>query len=357
MPSCPHSLAALDPGAACSACGAPELTPRRLSERIGLFAAVNAAVLVTLMIMVPLLPGLAEALLRPVSVGFASTVAGLLEKLGNYYLLAPILGTGGALFSLWCSKRWAKEGVRLIGPGLFQNEEEARAYDLVERIAREAGLAKMPEVGVYNALSHMNAFATGPRRDDALVALSMALVDRLDEEALSAVIAHEVAHIVNGDMLMLTLIQAVINTVVLFVTWPLRVIQWLAFFDDRVGQAAFAILTLCRMVAIFLLAAAAALVVNWFSRQREYRADAGAARLVGPGAMIKALQSLAADDEVPQKAAPASAAFGVRGIGAIWGWFSTHPTIERRIARLAQLEASGPPAHELGSPVSEDVRA
>lgn len=335
---------------ACAACGAPhalverapELSFRSLRERLMLFVGVNAAVLMTMALTLPVLPQLSETLLTPVNAGFADSVAGLLQTFAAYYLLVPLFASGGAFFSLWVSKRRAKRGLRLIAPGRFQNEEEARAYRLVERIARDAGLAKMPEVGVYYARAHMNAFATGPRCDDSLVAFSMALLDRADEEALSAVIAHEVAHIVNGDMMMLTLIQAVVNTVVLAVTLPLRAIQLVAYFDDRVGNAAYAMITLFKIVGLICTALLGALVVNWFSRQREYRADAGAARLVGTAPMIKALRVLAADDAMPPLAQRTTAAFGIRGLSNVWEWLSTHPTIEKRIARLEETAVEAP---------------
>jgi heat shock protein HtpX len=207
------------------------------------------------------------------------------------------------------------------------NETERWLLRTIEQQAERVGI-RMPEVGIFNQATP-NAFATGWNKNDALVAVSTGLLQSMNKEEVEAVLAHEVSHVGNGDMVTLTLIQGVVNTFVVFLS---RVI---AFFVDRVifkverGHGpAFFIVSLVSQIVLGILAS---LIVRWFSRWREYRADAGSAALVGPDKMINALRSLQRSHkaEMPDELV----AFGIN-TGKLAGLFSTHPPLEARIRAL-----------------------
>ena len=252
-------------------------------------------------------------------------------NLGLLLGYALVIGFGGAFISLLISKPMAKwsSGVQVIAQP--QNADEAWIVQTVQKLAQQAGIG-MPEVGIFEG--EPNAFATGAFRDSALVAVSTGLLQGMTRDEVEAVLGHEVAHIANGDMVTMTLIQGVMNTFVVFLS---RVICYAvdSFLrkndEERSGPGIGYYVT--TIVLDIVLGFAAAMVVAWFSRQREFRADAGAAQLMGNRQpMINALARLGgmAPGELPKSVA----AFGIAGgIGQL---FSTHPPIEERIAALRQ---------------------
>jgi heat shock protein HtpX len=249
--------------------------------------------------------------------------------LGALLGFALIMGFGGAIISLLISKPMAKwtSGVKVIDQPA--NADEAWIVDTVRKFADKSGIG-MPEVGIFPG--DPNAFATGAFRDSALVAVSTGLLQNMTHEEVEAVIAHEVAHIANGDMVTMTLIQGVMNTFVVFIS---RVVGYAvdSFLrkndEENTGPGIGYFVT--TIVMDIVLGFAAAIIVAWFSRQREYRADAGAAKLMGrKQPMINALARLGGvhTAELPKS----MAAMGIAGgIGQL---FSTHPPIEERIAAL-----------------------
>ena len=252
-------------------------------------------------------------------------------NLGMLLAFASIMGFGGAFISLLLSKTMAKwsTGARVIETP--QNSTEFWLVDTVQRLARGASLPAMPEVAIYDGPA--NAFATGPSKGNSLVAVSTGLLQGMTKEEVEAVLAHEIAHVANGDMVTLTLIQGVVNTFVYFLS---RVVGFLvdSFLrrgDSRSGPGIGYSLTV--MVCDILFGILASMIVAYFSRQREFRADAGAARLEGsPRPMIAALQRLGGMSPEPLPAGLASS--GIAGKGGVMSLFATHPSIEERIAAL-----------------------
>src|SRR5262245_3402160 len=245
-------------------------------------------------------------------------------------VVGAVLGFGGAFVSLAISKWTAKRamGVKVIENA--QDADEAWLVETVRRLAQQAGIG-MPEVGTFDSPAP-NAFATGARRDKSLVAVSTGLLRRMNRSEVEAVLGHEVSHVANGDMVTLTLIQGVVNTFV-FVASRLigNIVDRVVFRNERGQGPAFWITT---MVAQLVLSFLATMVVMWFSRQREFRADGGGARLAGTQNMIAALESLgrAHTEALPEK----MAAFGISGgkAGGFMRLFMSHPPIEERIAAL-----------------------
>ena len=277
-------------------------------------------------------------LLVVVVLGIVASVLGVNQfltgsglNLGLLLGYALVIGFGGAFISLLISKPLAKwsSGVRPIEQP--QNADEAWMMQTVQRLAQQAGIG-MPEVGIFDG--EPNAFATGAFRDSALVAVSTGLLQGMTRDEVEAVLGHEVAHIANGDMVTMTLIQGVMNTFVVFLS---RVIGYAvdSFLrkndEERSGPGIGYYVTTIALDII--LGFAAAMVVAWFSRQREFRADAGAAQLMGNRQpMINALARLGG--MTPGELPKSVAAFGIAGgIGQL---FSTHPPIEERIAALRQ---------------------
>ncbi len=238
---------------------------------------------------------------------------------------------GGAFISLAMSKWSAK---RMVGAHVIEQPSSEVERWLVETVRRQAQVAGigMPEVAIYEA-PEVNAFATGMSRNSALVAVSTGLLRAMDRGEAEAVLAHEVSHVANGDMVTLALIQGVVNTFVIFLSRVIgHVVDRVVFKTERGhGPAYFVTLIVAQMVLGIL----ASIIVFWFSRQREFRADAGAARLSGRGKMIAALERLRAAHE-PAPLPDKMAAFGISG-GAGAGLkrlFMTHPPLEERIAAL-----------------------
>jgi len=242
---------------------------------------------------------------------------------------ALLMGFGGAFISLLISKPVAKwsSGVRVINQP--QNADEAWIVEVVSRLAQKAGIG-MPEVGIFEG--EPNAFATGAFKNSALVAVSTGLLQGMTKEEIEAVIGHEIAHIANGDMVTMTLIQGVMNTFVVFIS---RVVGYAVDSFLRKGDSQSSGPGIGYYVTTILmdivLGFAAAMVVAWFSRHREFRADAGAAQLLGrKQPMINALARLGG--MVPGELPKSVAALGIAGgVGAL---FATHPPIEQRIAAL-----------------------
>ena len=244
-----------------------------------------------------------------------------------------VMGFGGAIISLLISKPVAKwsQGVKVINDP--QNADEVWIVDTVRKFADKAGIG-MPEVGVYEGAP--NAFATGAFKNSALVAVSTGLLQGMTREEVEAVIGHEVAHIANGDMVTMTLIQGVMNTFVVFMS---RIIGSLIDSAMRRGSDSsgpgigYMVTT---MVLDIVFGFLASIVVAWFSRQREFRADAGAAKLMGRSQpMIHALQRLGG--MTPGELPKSMAAMGIGG--GMGKWFSTHPPMEERIAALQNPQA------------------
>ena len=286
-------------------------------KRIILFVLTNIAVMAVLMITT-----------RILGVDRYLTANGLnMTALAGFSL---IMGFGGATISLLMSKqiaKWSTPGFVLINQP--RNADEAWIVDTVARFAQKAGIG-MPEVGIFEG--DPNAFATGANKNNALVAVSTGLLYNMTREEVEAVIGHEVAHIANGDMVTMTLIQGVMNTFVVFLS---RVIGYAVDSFLRKGDSESSGPGIGYMVTTIvldiLLGFLAGIVVAWFSRQREFRADAGAAQLMGrKQPMINALARLGG--MVPGELPKSVAAMGIAGgIGQL---FSTHPPIEARIAAL-----------------------
>ncbi len=243
-------------------------------------------------------------------------------------LFSGIFGMGGAIVSLFISKWSAKRlmGVKIIDPNT-RDQHSREILEMVHNLSRKARLPKMPEVGIYES-PEMNAFATGPSKSNSLVAVSSGLVKSLDRGELEAVIGHEVAHIANGDMVTLTLIQGVINTFVIFFS---RIVANLiaSQFEKNRALIEFA-LVIVTQIAFSLLGS---MVVAYFSRTREYRADKGGARYSSPENMIAALRALSRQTIAPAKE-DQLAAFKISGPSGLAALFRTHPPLEDRIARL-----------------------
>jgi heat shock protein HtpX len=250
-------------------------------------------------------------------------------------IFSAVFGMGGSLISLGLSKWMA---VRATGAQVIREARSPAEMWLVETVRKHAQASNigMPEVAVFDS-PDPNAFATGARRDKALVAVSTGLLRGMEQREVEAVLAHEISHVANGDMVTLTLIQGVLNTFVLFFS---RVV---GYFVDRVvlrneerglGIGFF----LTSLLAQIVFGILASIIVMWFSRQREFRADAGGARLAGRESMKAALERLKAVVE-PKGLPKEMAAFGISGGGGLMRLFATHPSLDERIARLEQMQA------------------
>ena len=246
-------------------------------------------------------------------------------------IFAAIFGFGGAFISLLLSKPIAKwsTGAKVISQP--SNSAESWLINTVQRQARQAGIG-MPEVAIFDS-PEPNAFATGASRNKALVAVSTGLLRGMKQDEVEAVLGHEVSHIANGDMATLTLIQGVLNTFVIFLS---RVI---GHFIDRVilkNEQGYGLGYFASVIVLqILLGIAASAVVCWFSRKREFRADAGGAQLAGRRKMVDALSRLQSYQGGASTLPENMSAFGIRG-GAMAKLFSTHPPLEARIAALQQ---------------------
>ena len=276
-------------------------------KRIFLFLATNFAILIVLSVTLRLLG--VERILDESGSGL---------NLQALLIFAAVFGFGGSFVSLAISKWMAK---RMTGAQVIEqprSQTEVWLVDTVRRQARQAGIA-MPEVAIYES-PDVNAFATGMRRNAALVAVSTGLLNAMDRDEAEAVLGHEITHVANGDMVTLTIIQGVLNTFVIFVA---RIV---ASQFDRAQL----LIYLALQLAFGVLAS---MIVAWFSRRREFRADAGGARLESAPAMVSALESLRAHADARSGLPDNLAAFGIHG-GGLGRLFATHPPLEERIARL-----------------------
>jgi len=287
-------------------------------KRIFLFIVTNLAVLILLSVVIFIIEQV---------FGVRLPQGGL----GGLLVFAAVFGFGGALISLALSKWTAKRmmGVRVIGEP--QSDLEVWLLGTVRRLAAQAGVG-MPEVGIFDA-EDMNAFATGARRNAALVAVSTGLLRNMSRPQAEAVLGHELSHVANGDMVTLALLQGVLNTFVIFLA---RIIGGLVdravFKNDRQESGLGFMLT--TLVAQLVLGILASIIVNWYSRQREFRADRGGANLAGTGSMIGALEALkrAHGEAMP----PQMRAFAINSgeSGGFMRLFMTHPPLDERIAAL-----------------------
>jgi heat shock protein HtpX len=289
-------------------------------KRVVLFIVTNLAIVLVLGIVLNLL-GVSRVL----------DEQGIGLDLGNLLVFAAVFGFGGAFISLAISKWTAK---RMTGATVIEtprNNQEAWLLNTVRRQAEMAGIG-MPEVAVYPA-NDINAFATGMRRNAALVAVSTGLLNAMNEAEAEAVLAHEVSHVANGDMVTLALIQGVVNTFVIFLSRVVgHFVDRVVFKTERGHGPAFYITSIIAQMVFGIIAS---ILVLYFSRQREFRADAGAARLAGRDKMVAALERLRSSVKQPHLP-DQMAAFGISGtVGhGMKRLFMTHPTLEERIAAL-----------------------
>jgi len=291
-------------------------------KRIVLFLATNIAIVLVLGISLRLL-------------GFESILdqQGVDLDINSLLIFAAVFGFGGSFISLAMSKWTAK---RFTGAQVIEsprNSTEQWLVSTVQRQAQQAGIG-MPEVAIYDA-PDVNAFATGMSRNNALVAVSTGLLNSMSQDEAEAVLGHEVSHVANGDMVTLALIQGVVNTFVIFLSRVIgHVVDRVVFKVERGHGPAFWITAIIAEIVLGILAS---IIVMWFSRQREFRADSGGAHLAGREKMIAALERLKASVNQPHLP-DQLAAFGINGgLGAgLKRLFMSHPPLEERIAALKQ---------------------
>ncbi|NHH87189.1 protease HtpX [Cobetia sp. cqz5-12] len=247
-----------------------------------------------------------------------------------------IIGMAGSVISLFLSKMMAKSSTGTVIIEQPQNDTERWLLDTVGELARDAGI-KMPEVGIFPA-QQSNAFATGWNRNDALVAVSAGLLNRMRPEEVRAVLAHEIGHVANGDMVTLTLIQGVVNTFVMFFARiAAHAIDAFLKRDDNSGGLGFFGYMAVVFVLELVLGLVASMIVAWFSRWREYRADAAGASLAGSGSMINALARLKQEHELPDQMPDTMTAFAIttgKSRKLMEQLFASHPPLDDRIAAL-----------------------
>lgn len=296
----------------------------KIGKRVFLFVAVNILIIATLSIVMALLG------VRP-----------YLDAKGINYqslmIFCAIWGFGGAFISLAMSRMMAKwmMGVQVID----SNVQDPELRDLVRRVhefAHKANLKVMPEVGIYES-PELNAFATGPTKSRSLVAVSTGLLHNMDRGEVDGVLAHEVAHIANGDMVTMTLVQGVVNAFVMFLARVAGFFASQAVAEEKRPMVQFAVV----IVLEILLGILGMIVVAFFSRAREYRADAGGAHLSGRDNMVAALKRLKANYQLPpMEDQPALATLKISGkAGGMMKLFSTHPDLDDRIERLQRMDA------------------
>ena len=289
-------------------------------KRIGLFLVTNLAILVVLSIVLSLL-------------GVDSLLAenGVDLDLQALLIFSAVIGMTGSFISLAMSKWSAKRmtGAKVISQA--ENKTQQWLLDTVERQASQAGI-KMPEVAIYQS-PDVNAFATGMSRNNALVAVSSGLIENMKMDEAEAVLAHEVSHVANGDMETLALIQGVVNTFVIFASRVVgHIVDRVILKNERGHGIGFFVSSIVAQIVFGILAST---IVMYFSRVREFKADAGAAELAGSQKMIAALQRLQAIHQ-PSRLPEQMAAFGING-GMAEGFkklFLSHPPLEERIAAL-----------------------
>lgn len=288
--------------------------------RILLFLATNLAILLV-----------AGVVLSLLGVGNYMTAQGI--DYGSMFIFCAVFGMTGAFISLWMSKWLAKRGVGVHVIEDPRNTQEQWLLDTVRELSERARIG-MPEVGIFPS-EQPNAFATGARRDHSLVAVSRGMLEQFPKNEVRAVLGHEIGHVANGDMITLSLVQGVVNTFVIFFSRIIgHTVDRVVFRSDRPGIGFFLVTLFAQMV----LGVLAAVIVCWFSRRREYRADEWGARLTEPKDMIGALARLRGGQE--QSDMPSEmVAFGIRnkrasGLASLW---SSHPPLDDRIAALRRM--------------------
>ncbi|MGL5291070.1 MAG: protease HtpX [Vibrionaceae bacterium] len=290
-------------------------------KRIALFLLTNLAVMVVFSIVLNIIFALT---------GIKSS------SMGGLLLMAALFGFGGSLISLFMSKSMA---LRSVGGQVIEqprNETEYWLMETVSRQAQQAGIG-MPTVAVYNSYD-INAFATGARRDASLVAVSTGLLENMTRDEAEAVLAHEVSHIANGDMITMTLMQGVVNTFVIFISRLIAsAISNSSSDEEGNGGSNFMVYFLVSSALEVVFGLLASILTMWFSRHREFKADAGSARLVGKQKMIAALERLARNQHESELDG-SMAAFGISGKKSLSELFMTHPPLEKRIAALRNAE-------------------
>jgi len=288
--------------------------------RIALFLLTNLAIVLIASITLSLL-------------GFEGYLAsnGVDLNLSSLLVFCFVFGMAGSVVSLLLSKTMAKMGTGTQIIESPRNADEQWLVATVAELAKDAGIG-MPEVGIFQSQTS-NAFATGWDRNNALVAVSTGLLSRFSRDEARAVMAHEIGHVANGDMITLALIQGVVNTFVMFFSRVIgHTIDRAIFKTERGHGPAFYITT---FVAEIILGILASIIVFWFSRQREFRADQAGAQLAGAPAMIGALERLRAEQGTPSELPDSMVAFGIRtGGNTMMRLFMTHPPLEERIAAL-----------------------
>ena len=293
-----------------------------MMKRIFLFVVTNLAILVVLSIT-----------LRLLGIDRILDAEGSELNFNALLVFSAVIGFGGSLISLAMSKWSAKHMTGAMVIEIPSNSTEGWLMETVRRQARMAGIA-MPEVAIYDS-PEINAFATGMNRNNALVAVSTGLLQKMNRDEAEAVLAHEVSHVANGDMVTLALIQGVVNTFVIFLSRVVGHVIDRAVFKTEEGHGPAYFITI--LIAQLVLGILATIIVMWFSRQREFRADAGSAQLSGRNKMIAALQRLQQEYE-PSHLPDKMAAFGISGqksqIGRL---FMSHPPLEERIEALRSV--------------------
>lgn len=286
-------------------------------KRIFLFLVTNLAILFVISITLRLL-GVDQILNESGGIDFNALL-----------VMSAVMGFAGSIISLLLSK-WSSK--RMVGAQVITNPIDPTERWLLETVHRQAQAAGigMPEVATYEA-PEVNAFATGWNRNSALVAVSSGLLHNMSRDEIEAVLAHEISHVANGDMITLALIQGVVNTFVIFFSRIIgHLIDRLVFKTERGNGPAYWVTSI---VAQMVLGVLASVIVMWFSRQREFRADAGGASLAGRSKMISALEKLKINHEqatLPER----MAAFGIAGGSSFAKLFSTHPSLDERIDAL-----------------------
>ncbi|WP_282033335.1 protease HtpX [Metabacillus indicus] len=289
-----------------------------MAKRIFLFLLTNILVLTTIGIVLSLL-----------GVGSYVTAEGGIDLI-SLLIFSAVVGFSGSFISLFMSKWMAKMmmGVKVLKPDQNLSAYERNLVERVHRLARAAGIRKMPEVGIYQS-REVNAFATGPSKNNSLVAVSTGLLEEMDDAAVEGVLAHEVAHISNGDMVTMTLLQGIVNTFVVFLA---RIAAWIAsrFVREDMAPIVHFIAVLVFQILFSILGS---LVVFAFSRHREFHADKGGADLAGKDKMVHALRMLKGYTQrisSDQSSVASLKISGKRGLAL----FSTHPDLDERIRRL-----------------------
>ncbi|WP_031429670.1 protease HtpX [Methylomicrobium agile] len=286
--------------------------------RIFLFLATNVAILVVISIVFNVL-GLSGVL----------DAQGVNLNLNALLVMSAVIGMTGSFISLLMSKWSAKNAMGVYVIEQPQNQTERWLVDTVARLARQANIG-MPEVGMFRQ-PEANAFATGWNKNSALVAVSTGLLESMSADEVEAVLGHEISHVSNGDMVTMALMQGVVNTFVyFFATLIGYVVDRAVFKTERGYGPAYYIVQIAAQIALGILAS---ILVMWFSRRREFRADAGGARLAGRQKMIGALRALQRTQETATLPGQ-MAAFGINGDGSLTRLFMSHPPLEERIAAL-----------------------